>query len=76
MTLKVISKGHSSFAGLFKCNPSHICAAFYQISDAITVKTALGALYMYNDVKGDKTTNKNYDGIGVTIGDYDMIANE
>ena len=32
MTLKVISQGHSLFAGLFKCNPSHICAAFYQIS--------------------------------------------
>ena len=23
---------HSSVAGLFKCNPSNICAAFYQIS--------------------------------------------
>ena len=32
MTLKVISQGHSPFAGLFKCNPSNICAAFYQIS--------------------------------------------
>ena len=32
MTLKVISQGHSPFAGLFKCNPSHICAVFCQIS--------------------------------------------
>ena len=33
VTLKVISQGHSPFAGLFKCNPSHICAVFYQISN-------------------------------------------
>ena len=32
VTLKVISQGHSPFAGLFKCNPWNICAAFYQIS--------------------------------------------
>jgi len=25
-------KGHSPVAGLFKCNPSNICAAFYTIS--------------------------------------------
>ena len=25
-------EGHSPFAGFFKCNPSHICAAFFQIS--------------------------------------------
>ena len=25
-------EGHSPVAGLFKCNPSKICAAFYQIS--------------------------------------------
>ena len=25
-------EGHSPVAGLFKCNPSNICAAFYQIS--------------------------------------------
>ena len=25
-------EGHSSVAGLFKCNPSNICAAFYTIS--------------------------------------------
>ena len=25
-------KGHSQVAGLFKCNPSNICAAFYTIS--------------------------------------------
>ena len=31
MTLKVISQGHSPFARIFKCNPSNICAAFYQI---------------------------------------------
>jgi len=26
------SEGHLQVAGLFKCNPSHICAAFYMIS--------------------------------------------
>ena len=25
-------KGHSPVAGLFKCSPSNICAAFYAIS--------------------------------------------
>ena len=25
-------EGHSPVADLFKCNPSNICAAFYQIS--------------------------------------------
>ena len=25
-------EGHSPVAGLFKCNPSNICAAFYKIS--------------------------------------------
>ena len=25
-------QGHSQVAGLFKCNPSNICAAFYTIS--------------------------------------------
>ena len=25
-------KGHSQVVGLFKCNPSNICAAFYTIS--------------------------------------------
>ena len=25
-------EGHSQVAGLFKCNPSNICAAFYTIS--------------------------------------------
>ena len=25
-------KGHSQIVGLFKCNPSKICAAFYTIS--------------------------------------------
>ena len=25
-------EGHSSVAGLLKCNPSNICAAFYTIS--------------------------------------------
>ena len=25
-------EGHSSVAGIFKCNPSNICAAFYTIS--------------------------------------------
>ena len=25
-------EGHSPIAGLFKCNPSNICAAFYTVS--------------------------------------------
>ena len=25
-------EGHSPVAGLFKCNPSNVCAAFYTIS--------------------------------------------
>ena len=25
-------EGHAQVAGLFKCNPSNICAAFYTIS--------------------------------------------
>ena len=32
MTLKNDTEGHSPVAGLFKCNPSNICAVFYQIS--------------------------------------------
>jgi len=40
MILNVISQGHSPLAGLFKCNPSHICAAFYQIlTDSVTWPT-------------------------------------
>ena len=40
MTLKVISQGHSPFSGLSKCSPSHIFAAFYQIStDSFTWPT-------------------------------------
>ena len=31
MTLNDV-EGHLPVAGLFKCNPSNICAAFYQIS--------------------------------------------
>ena len=31
-------EGHSPVAGLFKCNPSNICAAFYHIStDSVLV---------------------------------------
>ena len=43
MTLKVISQGHSPFAGLFKCNPSNICAVFYQISTDNTLAWSLSA---------------------------------
>ena len=32
-------EGHTSVAGLFKCNPSNICAAFYTIStDSMLVR--------------------------------------
>ena len=41
VTLKVISQGHSPFAGLFKCNPSHMCAVFYQISTDSTLARSL-----------------------------------
>ena len=27
-------EGHSPVAGIFKCNPSNICAAFYTISSS------------------------------------------
>jgi len=30
-------EGHSPIAGLFKCNPSSICAAFYTISTDIVL---------------------------------------
>ena len=33
-------EGHSPVAGLFKCNPSNICSAFYQIStDSVLAPT-------------------------------------
>ena len=33
-------EGHSPVAGLFKCNPSSICAAFYTISTSDVTKFA------------------------------------
>ena len=39
---------HSEFAGLFKCNPSNICAAFYTIStDNVLAVPALAKLLVY-----------------------------
>ena len=35
-------EGHSLVAGLFKCNPSNICAAFYQTSTDIVLARSLG----------------------------------
>ena len=34
-------EGHSQVAGLFKCNPSNICAAFYTISTESVLKVPL-----------------------------------
>ena len=35
-------EGHSRVAGLFKCNPSNICAVFYQISTDSALARSLG----------------------------------
>jgi len=48
-------EGHSPVVGLFKCNPSNICAAFYQIStDSVLARSLSDSLafcvllqYMY-----------------------------
>ena len=37
-------EGHSPVAGLFKCNPSNICAAFYQISTDSVLAQSLSEL--------------------------------
>ena len=34
-------EGHSTVAGLFKCNPSNICGAFYTISTDSVVARSL-----------------------------------
>jgi len=34
--------GHSPIAGLFKCNPSNICKAFYHISTDSMLPRSLG----------------------------------
>ena len=37
-------EGHSLFADLYRCNPSNICAAFYQIStDIVHVRSSTTA---------------------------------
>ena len=37
-------EGHAQVAGLFKCNPSNICAAFYTIStDSVLARQAYTA---------------------------------
>jgi len=35
-------EGHSAVAGLFKCNPSNICVAFYRISTDSVLALSLG----------------------------------
>ena len=35
-------EGHSAVVGLFKCNPSNICAVFYQISTDSALARSLG----------------------------------
>ena len=46
-------RGHSQVAGLFKCNPSNICAAFYTIStdseNNLHGSSALAELLVYNN---------------------------
>ena len=37
-------EGHSPVAGLFECNPSNICAAFYTISTDSVLALALAEL--------------------------------
>ena len=52
-------EGHSPVAGLFKCNPSNICAAFYMIStDSVLawflcISRASCSLYNEKDVMLD-----------------------
>ena len=44
-------EGHAPVAGLFKCNPSNICAAFYTIStDSVLARLLCikGILHSYN----------------------------
>ena len=44
-------EGHSPVAGLFECNPSNICAVFYQISTVSASRdpsTTAGLLVFYN----------------------------
>jgi len=41
-------EGHSPVAGLFKCNPSNICAAFYTIStDSVLVVSVRKLSFLY-----------------------------
>ena len=41
-------EGHSQVAGLFKCNPSNICAAFYTIStDSVLAVTVSYLSFLY-----------------------------
>ena len=43
---------HSQVAGLFKCNPSYICSAFYVIStESVLAWSALAELLVYTDVR-------------------------
>ena len=53
-------EGHSRVAGFFKCNPSNICAVFYQIStdSASRGPSATAGLLVVDDVMfgtGDST---------------------
>jgi len=50
-------EGHSPVAGLFKCNSSNICAAFYMISPD-SVLAHLKTLCVSLKVLSDRQTNK------------------
>ena len=54
-------EGHSPDAGLFKCNPSNICAVFYQIStdSASRGPSATAGLLVIFVMVGGRTTGIN-----------------
>ena len=52
-------EGHSPVAGLFKCNPSNICAVFYQIStDSVLARSlsdsCVSCKKSFNNKKNDE----------------------
>ena len=49
-------EGHSPVAGLFKCNPSNICAVFYQIST--DPSATAGLLAFISEVAWNKISGK------------------
>ena len=64
-------EGHSLVAGLFKCNPSNICAVFYQIST--NTSATAGLLVVFGPVSAFERTLiylyriVSYDTVGKSI---------